>query len=261
MPTVKEIIQALESYAPLSLQESYDNAGLQVGDAESRATAALICLDVTEQTIDEALNRGCNLIISHHPLIFGGAKSVTTATEQGRIIIKALSHGISIYSAHTNLDRARGGVSMEIAAALGLHDVKVLDPDAADEHVGLGAIGLIEPLPALEFLRKVKDTFGVKCLKYSASFPSLIVRRIAVCGGAGASLIRKAVEAGADAMVTGDVKYHDFTTWGKRILIADVGHFESELCTRKIFSHLLADRFPDFVTYTSEEEHNPINFL
>ena len=261
MPSVKDIISSLESYAPLALQESYDNAGLQIGDPAVDATAALLCLDVTEPTIDEAIKRGCNLVISHHPLLFGSVKNITTEDERGRTIIKALKNNISIYSAHTNLDRARQGVSMEIAASLGLENVKVLEPDNADHSVGLGAIGDINPMPALEFLRKVKDIFGVKCLKYSASFHAMIVKRIAVCGGAGASLIRKAVNEGADAIVTGDVKYHDFTTWGKRILIADIGHFESELCTKKIFKHIIAERFPEFSTYNSEEETNPINVL
>jgi len=261
MPTIKEIANAIEEYAPLQLQESYDNAGLQVGDPNTTATGALICLDVTARSLQEALDRRCNLIISHHPLLFGGVKSVTSATERGRIIIDAIRHGVSIYSAHTNLDRARQGVSMEIASALELHDVQVLDPDAADSSLGLGAVGEITPMPALEFLRKVKDTLEVKGLRYSASFSSLIVRRVAVCGGAGASLIRKAVEAGADVMVTGDVKYHDFTTWNGRILIADVGHFESEVCTKKLFAHLLADSFPGLPTYLSEQESNPVNML
>lgn len=261
MPTVAEIINAIEAYAPLHLQESYDNAGLQVGEPETKATAALLCLDVTERSVDEALDRGCSLIISHHPLLFGGIKRVTPDDERGRIIIKALRSGISIYSAHTNLDRASQGVSMEIAAVLGLGNVKVLEPDEREPLVGLGAIGETGPLPSLEFLRKVKDAFAVKSLRYSASFSSLIVRKVAVCGGAGASLIRRAVECGADAIVTGDVKYHDFTTWGAKILIADIGHYESELCTKKMFRHILAHSFPDFPTYLAEDEVNPINIL
>lgn len=261
MPKIKEIARAIEAYAPLNLQESYDNAGLQVGDPEADATAALLCLDVTEKSLEEAEARGCNLIISHHPLIFGGIKSVTTADERGRIITKAIRKGISIYSAHTNLDRARQGVSAEIAEALGLKDVQVLDPDPQNPAVGLGAIGDIKPSPALEFLRKVKDTFEVKSLRYSALFPSLIVKRVAVCGGAGASLIKLAVQEGADVIVTGDVKYHDFTTWGKKILIADIGHYESELCTKKLFMHILSEAFPAFTTYLAEEESNPVNFL
>lgn len=261
MPTVSDIISALEAYAPLRLQESYDNAGLQVGEPEAKATAALLCLDVTERSVEEALERGCSMIISHHPLLFGGVRQVTSDNEQGRIIIKAIRSGISIYSAHTNLDRASQGVSMEIAAELGLSNVKILEPDDHEPLVGLGAVGEIGPMPSFEFLRKVKDAFAVKCLRYSASFSSLIVRKVAVCGGAGASLIRKAVESGADAIVTGDVKYHDFTTWGSKILIADIGHFESELCTKKIFRHILAHSFPGFPTYLAEDEGNPINTL
>lgn len=141
---------------------------------------------------------------------------LTFHANAGCIIIKALRAGISIYSAHTNLDRATHGVSMEIAAALGLNNVKILEPDDREPLVGLGAVGDIGPMPSFEFLRKVKEAFAVKCLRYSSSFSSLIVRKVAVCGGAGASLIRKAVDSGADAIVTGDVKYHDFTTWGSK---------------------------------------------
>lgn len=261
MPKIQEIINVLESYAPLPLQESYDNAGLQVGDPEQQATGALLTLDVTEQSVTEAKKHGCNIIISHHPLLFGGIKHITPADERGRIIMTAIRDGISIYSAHTNLDRAPQGVSMEIGALLGVKNLQVLEPDVKDPSVGLGAIGTIKPMPALEFLRRVKDTFAVKCLRYSAAYTNLIVKKIAICGGAGASLIKKAVEQDADVIVTGDVKYHDFTSWGSKILIADIGHYESELCTRRLFSHILGAAFPDFPTYTSEEEHNPINFF
>lgn len=260
MPKISDIAAVLETFAPLSLQESYDNCGLQVGEYSDLATAALLCLDVTERTINEALARGCNLIISHHPLLFGGIKKVTDHTERGRIIIEAIRNGISIYSAHTNLDRATQGVSMEMSMALGLHNVTVLE-QGTEDMTGLGAIGSVDAMPTLEFLRKVKEAFHVKCLRYSASFPSLIVKRIAVCGGAGTSMIQEAVKQGADVLVTGDVKYHDFTSWGRRLLIVDVGHYESELCTRKMFSHILADAYPDFPTYISEEESNPVNTL
>ena len=261
MAKIADIISIIESFAPVQLQEPYDNAGLQVGDPQASVTAVLLCLDVTTDIVAEAIERGCNLIISHHPLLFGGIKSVTTSTECGRIVIDAVRHNIAIYSAHTNLDRAREGVSWEIARMLGLRDIEVLQKDHADPGVGLGIVGQIEQVPTLEFLRKVKDIFHVKCLRYSDNFPSLTVKRVAVCGGAGASLIREAVRAGADVMVTGDVKYHDFTTYSPMILIADIGHFESELCTRLIFMRLLSDRFSDLQLYVSEVEGNPVNCL
>lgn len=261
MYKVKDIAKAIEDFAPKRLQESYDNAGLQVGDPEMEVKAALLCLDVTEEVVDEALERRCNLIVTHHPLIFKGLKEVTGRTAIERIVIRAIRENLAIYSAHTNLDSAWEGVSHEIAHILGLGDIHVLDPKNDNPETGLGVIGEISPTPKLEFLRKVKDSFKVKSLRYSGQSPQLVVRKVAVCGGAGASLIREAISAGADVIVTGDVKYHDFTTYGLDILIADIGHYESELCSREIFSRIIRERFPDFPTYFSESEKNPVKFL
>ena len=261
MLKVKDIAAAIESFAPKKLQESYDNAGLQVGDPEMDVSAALLCLDVTEDVLREALERRCNMIISHHPLLFKGLKEVTGRTATERIVITAIREKIAIYSAHTNLDSAWEGVSHEIAHALNIRDLRVLEPRDGDESVGLGVIGNVQPTPKLEFLRKLKETFKVKSLRYSSQSPQLVVRKVAVCGGSGASLIRAAVESGADMIITGDVKYHDFTTYGLDIIIADIGHYESELCTKKIFSKIIREKFPDFVTYFAESETNPINYM
>lgn len=261
MPKLKEIIAAIEAFAPKDLQESYDNTGLQVGDPEMEISASLLCLDVTEDIIDEALRRHCNLIISHHPLIFKGLKEITGANSIQRIVIKAIRKNISIYSAHTNLDSAWEGVSHEMARMLKLSDLKVFQPKASDPNAGLGVIGTIQPTPKIEFLRKIKEAFSVKCLRYSSQSPQLVVRKVVVCGGAGAFLIKDAYEAGADIIVTGDVKYHDFTSFGSDIIIADIGHYESELCSEKIFSRILREKFPDFISYFSEQETNPVNFM
>lgn len=261
MPKIKEIIKVIEEFAPKDLQESYDNAGLQVGDPEAETNSVLICLDMTEDLFEEAASRQCNLIITHHPLIFKGLKELTGKNAIERIVIKAIKKNIAIYSAHTNLDSAKEGVSHEIAAMLGLKDVKVLEPKTPEGNTGLGVTGVIKPTPKLEFLRKVKETFDVKCLKYSAASPQLVVRKAAVCGGAGASLINEAVKEGADIIITGDVKYHDFTTFAEKIIIADIGHYESELCSRNIMQRLLNDNFPDLDTYVSQKESNPINFM
>lgn len=261
MPKLKDIATVIEEFAPKALQESYDNTGLQVGDPEMEVSAALLCLDVTEDLIEEAQRRHCNLIISHHPLLFKGLKQITGSTSAQRIVIKAIKHNIAIYSAHTNLDSVWEGVSHEMAHMLHIADIKVLIPKPGNESAGLGIIGTIQPVPKIEFLRKVKDTFNVKCLRYSSQSPQLVVRRVAVCGGAGASFIKDAIAAGADIIVTGDVKYHDFTEYGTEIIIADIGHYESELCTAKIFSRILREKFPDFVIYFSEKEANPVKFM
>ena len=255
------IIDILEEFAPLPLQEGYDNSGLQIGNPESDVNAALLCLDVTEEILDEAVERGCDLIISHHPLLFKGLKSITGATPSQRIVERAIREGIAIYSAHTNLDSATRGVSHEMARMLRMSDCRVLVPSAPGADTGLGVVGNITPTPAVEFLRRVKDIFQVKALRYSASSPQLVIRRVALCGGSGAEFIADAIASGADAYLTGDVKYHSFTDHAQDILIADIGHYESEVCTRKIFARLLRERLPEFVVRISESEHNPIEVL
>lgn len=259
MTKVKDIARIIETFAPKSLQEDYDNTGLQVGDPEMEVSGILLCLDVTEEILKEAKERSCNLIISHHPLIFRGIKSLTGEDAIQRIAIDAIKDNIAIYSAHTNLDSAMEGVSYEIGKMLDMKDMTVLDPHSpSDPSTGIGVIGRLSPTPKMEFLRILKEKFSVKALRYSAHAPGLVVKRPAICSGSGASLIKKAISLGADAIVTGDVKYHDFTAWGDRILIADIGHYESELCTRKIFFRLIRDAFPDSVVYFSEMESNPV---
>ncbi len=259
--TVADVARVIEDFAPKKLQESYDNAGLQVGDPGMAVTAVLLCLDVTEEILDEAINRQCNMVITHHPLIFHGLKELTGHTAVERIAIKAIRCNVAIYSAHTNLDSAWDGVSHEMAHMLGMRDLRVLEPKGDDESTGLGVVGSIAPTPKLEFLRKVKETFGVKALKYSLQSPQIVVKRVALCGGAGASLITEAIKSGADIIITGDVKYHDFTTYGLDILIADIGHYESELCATSIFSRIIREKYPDMVLYFSEVEMNPIGVI
>ncbi|MDE6340078.1 MAG: Nif3-like dinuclear metal center hexameric protein, partial [Muribaculaceae bacterium] len=199
--------------------------------------------------------------ITHHPLIFKGLKSITGRTPIERIAATAIRNNIAIYSAHTNLDSAWEGVSHEMAHALDMTDLKVLEPKGHDGETGLGVIGHLRPTPKMEFLRKVKETFGVKALKYSVQSPQLVIKTVALCGGAGASLIPLAVQEKADAIITGDVKYHDFTGYGLDLLIADIGHYESELCARKIFSRIIREKYPDLVLYFPDSEQNPIGVI
>ena len=261
MIRIKDIAQEIEAFAPRSLQESYDNAGLQVGDPDAVVTGVLLCLDVTEEIIREAKERECNLVVSHHPLIFRGLKSLTGADITQRLVIEALKNGIAVYSAHTNLDSTWNGVSHEIARRLSVSDIEVLEPQSDNPKAGLGVVGNISPLPKIEFLRKIKNTFKVAALRYSAQSAGVVVRRVAVCGGAGASLISAAINAKADILVTGDVKYHDFTSFGHEIIIADIGHYESELCSRDILSRVIREKFPDLTIYFSDSETNPVKVL
>lgn len=261
MLKVKDIAKAIEDFAPKRLQESYDNTGLQVGNPEMEVSAVLLCLDITEDVLSEAIERHCNLIVTHHPLLFKGLKEVTGRTATERIVIRAIRENIAIYSAHTNLDSAWEGVSHEMAHALDMTELKVLEPKDSTATTGLGVIGNLRPTPKMEFLRKVKETFGVKALKYSVQSPQLVIKRVALCGGAGASLIPLAADSGADAIITGDVKYHDFTAFGSDLLIADIGHYESELCARRIFSRIIRERYPDLVLYFPDSEQNPIGVV
>lgn len=261
MIKVKDIAEAIEEFAPKDLQESYDNAGLQVGDPEMPVNAVLLCLDVNEDVIKEAMERECNMIVSHHPLIFRGIKNLTGADTTQRLVMETLKNGLAVYSAHTNLDSVWNGVSHELAHRLGIKDMEVLEPHEHNDKAGLGVIGNIKPMPKLEFLRKIKDTFNVAALRYSSQSPAVVVRRVAVCGGAGASLISCAIKAKADILVTGDVKYHDFTSFGSDIIIADIGHYESELCSREILSRVIRAKYPELTIYFSDSESNPIKIL
>lgn len=261
MIKVKDIAKAIEDFAPKELQEAYDNTGLQVGDPEMNVSAVLLCLDVTEEIMAEARRRQCNMIVSHHPLLFSGLKQITGADPTQRIVAEALRHDIAIYASHTNLDSAFEGVSYELAHMLGLTGVHPLDPHADHPETGLGVIGDISPTPKLEFLRKVKETFNIPHLRYSAVSPQLVMRRVAICGGSGASLIKTAIRAGADALLTGDLKYHDFTSFGHAMVLADIGHYESELCTKRIFSRIIRQALPDCVVYFAESESNPIAYI
>lgn len=261
MTKVREVAGAIEAFAPLKLQEGYDNAGLQVGDPDADVSAVLLCLDVNEDILEEAKRRSCSMVVSHHPLIFHGLKSLTGADETQKLVLKALRYGIAVYSAHTNLDCAWDGVSHEMAHMVGVTNLRPLAPAQQDANVGLGVIGDIEPTPKLELLRRVKEKFQVRCLRYSTGNRKVVVKRVALCGGSGASLIREAISADADILITGDIKYHDFTGYGDEILLADIGHFESELCSERIFSRIIREAFPDMVVYFPESESNPINFM
>ncbi len=365
MVTIRDITDAIEQVAPLPLQEGYDNAGLQVGDAGSLCTGALICVDVTPDIINEAVERGCNLVLSHHPLLFNGVKRLTGRTLQQRALIAAVKNDVAVYSAHTNLDSAPvEGVSRVLASLLGIGDVEPLRPltgktmklsvivprahavkvreavcragagrvgcysdcsfsvegegtfmalDGAEPYVGevgnlhhepetridvmlpswlrgsveralLDAhpyevpayefISLDNPLPAglgavgsfaaavdpVDLVAKVKEVCSSPVARCTR-IPDHAVTRVAVCGGSGGSLIADAIASGAQAFVTSDVRYHDFVDHCNDIFIIDIGHYESEMCTKHIFYHIVSKKFPNFALYYSELEKYPINYL
>ena len=359
---IKDVTTALEAWAPRSLQEEYDNSGLQVGDPEAQITSALVCLDCTEAVVEEAAARGCGLIISHHPVIFKGLKSLVANSYVERTILAALKHEVAIYAIHTNLDNVLDGVNGEIAAALDLKVLKVLDPKpgqlrklvvfvpeahaqvlrealfsagaghigAYDEcsfnasgtgtfragegtnphvgergvqhsepevrveviyslprenailtamravhpyeevafdtyplangHQGIGS-GLLgewtEALDEKAFLARLKAVFGLQLIRHTKVLGKPI-RRVGLCGGSGAFLLAKAVASGADAYITGDVKYHQFFDADGRLLLADIGHYGSEQFTMRLIQRRLGELFPTFAVRLTEIVTDPI---
>ena len=362
---LQNIIQHLENIAPVHYQESYDNAGLTVGDKNREISSALIALDVTEEVIDEAISFNCGLIISHHPLIFKGIKRITGSNEVERCLIKAIQNNIAIYSAHTNLDSIIGGVNSKICEKLGLKNIRILSPvrnqllklvtyvpedqieivrsalfsagagvignydqcsysasgqgtfrgnDQSHPFVGskgelhtekevrletivprhltskvisallashpyeevaydlvpienefhafgAGMIGDLEvPSDEVDFLSAVKELFGCKMIKHTRLLDRKF-SKIAVCGGSGSFLVSKAMTEGADLFISADFKYHDFFEADKRIVLADIGHYESEQFTKEVLKEIVLKKFPTFALRLSDVKTNPVSYL
>ncbi|HEY5511741.1 MAG TPA: Nif3-like dinuclear metal center hexameric protein [Prolixibacteraceae bacterium] len=362
---IHNIIQHLESVAPVHYQETYDNTGLIIGDKSREITSALIALDVTEEVVDEAIAHGCELIISHHPLIFKGLKRITGSNEVERCLIKAIQNNLAIYAAHTNLDSITGGVNSMICSKIGLKNCRILAPvknqllklvayipedqletvqsalfsagagmignydqcsfgasgygtfrgnedsnpfvgQPGERHteketrfetivprhlvskiisallaahpyeevaydliplendfpsVGAGMVGeLSTPADETNLLASIKQIFGCKMIRHTALLNKEI-SRIAVCGGSGSFLISKAIAEGADLFISADYKYHDFFEADKKIVLADIGHYESEQFTKEVLKEIVLKKFPTFALRLSEVKTNPVFYL
>ncbi len=259
--TIAEIINAITDFAPLSLQESWDNSGVQVGDVAAECTGALLCVDATEAIIDEAISKGYNLVIAHHPLLFRGLKQIVGKTVVERTVLKAIRAGITVFSAHTCVDSTRGGISWEMARMLGAKVTAVLAPSAANPAVGLGVVAeLPEAISAAELSSRVKAAFDSPVCRCTPA-PSTPIRRIAMCGGAGGEFIPAAIAAGAEAYISSDTRYHDFVDHANDIFLVDIGHYESESCAKDIFYRVITEKFPNFAVAKSVLEKNSINYL
>jgi len=355
----------LEAWAPLCYQESYDNAGLLTGDAGDEVKGVLVCLDSTEAVIDEAVEKGCNLVIAHHPIIFGGLKKLTGRSYVERTIIKAIRNHIAIYAIHTNLDHVKSGVNAEICRRLNLENTRILAPkknllyklsvfvpqaatlsvsealfasgagrignyDSASfrsagtgtfrplegsnphigqygireelsedrlevlldagilqqavqamlqahpyeevaydlvplhnthKEVGSGMTGTLpQPIRAENFPAYVKEKMGLTALKYTATNAAHI-SRVAVCGGAGIFLLGDALAGGADAFITSDVKYHEFFDADKKLMLMDIGHYESEQYTTDLICRKLQAQFQGIHCQASVINTNPVQYL
>ena len=363
--TIKEITSYLESLAPLSSQESYDNSGLIVGNPDREVNNVLVSLDCVERTVDEAIEKNCELIIAHHPIVFKGLKRLNGSDYVERTVIKAIKNDIAIYAIHTNLDNYRFGVNYEIGERLKLKDLKVLRPNSnvlsklicyipethfeevsdamfdvgagrigdydecgfstrgegtfrpteqakpfigesgsretvnevkfesvcsthsinkvisamikahpyeevayeispmlnVNNYEGSGMVGELEnPMEEKEFLTFVKETFGSGVIRHT-NLLGKEIKKVAYCGGAGSFLLKDAIQSGADIFVTGDYKYHDFFDAEDRIIIADIGHFESEQFTSNRIADILTEKFANFAVHLTEVNTNPINYF
>ncbi len=363
---IKEVTQYLDQIAPPSYQESYDNAGLLVGDASWEVTGMLLALDSTEAVLEEAIEKGCNLIIAHHPIVFSGLKKLTGKNYIERVLIKAIKNDLAIYVCHTNLDNVfKNGVNAKFAQKLGLTQTKILAPkrgllqklhtfvphahkdavaralfaagagsignytecsfqlagigtfkgeegampalgvvgtqhqeaetrlevivpqhrqgavlqalqaahpyeevaydlialENAHPQVGAGVVGELEhPMEPMEFLTFLKQQMKTDCVRYTELCRPQI-KRVALCGGAGSFLLSQAKRAGADVFITADYKYHQFFDADKALIIADIGHYESEQFTIELFYELLTQKFINFAIHCTKVTTNPINYL
>ena len=258
-----EVTNFLEQYAPLEYQETYDNCGLIIGDANAEIKGVLITLDCIESVIDEAIATGCNLIVAHHPIIFSGLKKLNGSNYIERTVIKAIKNDIAIYAIHTNLDNMHNGVSAKIAEKLGLENCKVLAPksDLINKQVGSGIIGELKTAVNTEqFLMNIKENMQTDCVRYTP-IVNQEIKRVAVCGGSGSFLLKNAIEAKVDIFITADFKYHEFFDAENHIIIADIGHYESEQFTKELIYDLLTKNFTKFAVRLSKVNTNPIKYL
>ena len=257
---IKEVYDALERFAPLPLQEDWDNAGLQVGLTEAEVSGALLCLDVTEEIVREAMAKGCNLIVSHHPLIFRKLAQVSDTDMVQRSVMQAIKNDITIISMHTNLDSALGGVNHEMAERLGLQNIRFLNPQQLNGvEYGMGTIGELESeISAEQFVALVKKTFNCGCVITNPLIKRPI-RMVAMMGGAGDCAIGLAEKAGADAFITGEMHYHQYFGHDD-IQLAVIGHYESEQYTQQLFKKIIERDCPGVKCYVADTQTNPLRY-
>ena len=263
---LNELITYLHSIAPPYLQEDYDNAGLITGHGDMEIKGVLVCLDAIEAVIDEAIDLGCNVLVAHHPIIFRGLKKLNGTNYIERTIIKAIKNDIAIFAIHTNLDNVFAhGVNTKIAEKLNLQNPSILLPKPNVIHdnfqVGAGMIGHLEkPMSAEYFLEYLKDKMELTTIKHTQLCKPTI-STVAVCGGSGCFLLNTAKKQGADIFISSDFKYHEYFDADNEIIIADIGHFESEKYTIDLLYDLINNKFSTFAAHCTKIVTNPIKFF
>ena len=252
---LREIINSIELVAPRSAQEQWDNSGMQVGDTGRDIQSVLLTTDVTPDVVDEAVMLGCQLIVSHHPLLFHGLKQVCGQTPQARIVETAIKHDIAIYSAHTSLDSVVGGINTKLAEMLGVTGYRLLVTGTSEE-TGLGVIGtLAQPMNYLDFITLVRTILNCTYVRYMRPKNDPI-QKVALCGGSGAEFIDQAIAQGADVYITADCKYHEFQDADGQIGLIDIDHWCSERHAREIFREIIEPL--GVKTYISKQDKTPI---
>ena len=255
-----DIQYVLEDWSPISNAEDFDNVGLLVGDPSAIIEKALITLDTTQNILDEAINQNCNLIITFHPFLYKGDESLKSEEYVDEIIIKALKHNINIYAIHTNLDNNPKGVSFQIAKRLGLKNLEIMMKKDEKENIGMGMIGDLEiEKTETDFLNFLKDKMEISNLRHSNLLGNNI-KRIGVLGGSGSFAIEEALNKNIDCYVTADLKYHDFFKSNNKMLLVDIGHYESEKYTKELILNYLNKKIPKFACIIAKSRTNPVNY-
>ena len=259
---LRELTGFLESIADLSLQESYDNSGLIFGNPEMEITSVLCSLDCTKKVLIEAKERNCNVVVSHHPIVFSGIKKFNERNYVDQAIIYAIKNDIAIYAIHTNLDNVfQHGVNQKIAQRLDLQNLQILSPKPGLEKTGAGIIGnLKQGLASSDFLSFVKKQLHTLLVRHTRLLKDPI-QKVAIAGGSGAFLIKEAIRSNADVFITADIKYHDFFDANDEILLMDVGHYESEQFTIELLYELISQNFSKFATHYTKISTNPVHYF
>ena len=258
---VGEITAALEVFAPLRIQESWDNSGLIIGSADDEVHGVMLGFDCTPELIREAVEKGCDMVVTHHPLIFKGIKRIDSKDPVGAAIMQAVRSGVAVYAAHTTADKVIAGVSGAMARRLSLQNVSIMVPEE-DGTVGLGCVGEFEkPMTGLEALAFVKERFHLGVIRSSKPLMEPI-RKVALLGGSGGGEIQLALSRGAQLYITADISYHNFFT-PEGFMVMDIGHFESEVEIVDIFLTELRKKFPTFASYKSAHpgRSNPVHYF
>ncbi len=254
---VGDIIAAIEQFAPLSIQEGWDNSGLSIGSPEDEVHGVLVGFDCTAELIDEAVAAGCDMVVTHHPLIFKGLKRIQGGDPVSDAVIRAVRAGVAVYAAHTTADKVIAGVSGAMARRLELQDITLMEDEGG---FGLGAVGTLpRPMTGEEAIAYVKDKFGLSTVRVSR--PVDRVERVAMCGGSGASEIEAARASGAQLYISGDISYHHFFT-PDGFMVMDIGHFESEVDIVGILFKVISEKFPTFAVRISDNlgRSNPVRY-